>query len=128
MVTLADVARLAKVSTMTVSKVLRGTGAISDETKTRVFEAADQLGYVPNRLAGSLSTRKSMNSHSDAIDEGIDAVYQTLALADHLDPASNMSNLLLMMLMAITIGMFAYSRVQEARVARQRAAAEKDDD
>ncbi|WP_305983827.1 LacI family DNA-binding transcriptional regulator [Roseibium sp. MMSF_3544] len=60
MVTLADVARLAKVSTMTVSKVLRGTGAISDETKTRVFEAADQLGYVPNRLAGSLSTRKSM--------------------------------------------------------------------
>ncbi len=31
-----------------------------------------------------------MNSHSDAIDEGIDAVYQTLALADHLDPASNM--------------------------------------
>ena len=31
-----------------------------------------------------------MNSHSDAIGEGIDAVYQTLALADHLDPASNM--------------------------------------
>ncbi|MCV0429528.1 MAG: LacI family transcriptional regulator [Roseibium sp.] len=60
MVTLADVARLAKVSTMTVSKVLRGTGAISDQTKTRVFEAAEELGYVPNRLAGSLSTRKSM--------------------------------------------------------------------
>ena len=32
----------------------------------------------------------SMNSHSDAIDRGIDAVYQTLALADHLDPAANM--------------------------------------
>ncbi|MEM9630873.1 MAG: ATP-binding cassette domain-containing protein, partial [Pseudomonadota bacterium] len=31
-----------------------------------------------------------MNSHSDAIAQGIDAVYQTLALADHLDPASNM--------------------------------------
>ncbi len=31
-----------------------------------------------------------MNSHSDAIALGIDAVYQTLALADHLDPASNM--------------------------------------
>jgi len=31
-----------------------------------------------------------MNSHSDAIDQGIDAVYQTLALADHLDPAANM--------------------------------------
>lgn len=31
-----------------------------------------------------------MNSHSDAIALGIDAVYQTLALADHLDPAANM--------------------------------------
>lgn len=32
----------------------------------------------------------SMNSHSEAIALGIDAVYQTLALADHLDPAANM--------------------------------------
>lgn len=32
----------------------------------------------------------SMNDHSDAIRLGIDAVYQTLALADHLDPAANM--------------------------------------
>ncbi|MGI9485770.1 MAG: ATP-binding cassette domain-containing protein [Geminicoccaceae bacterium] len=31
-----------------------------------------------------------MTSHSDAIERGIDAVYQTLALADHLDPAANM--------------------------------------
>ncbi|MEM1346358.1 MAG: ATP-binding cassette domain-containing protein [Pseudomonadota bacterium] len=32
----------------------------------------------------------AMGSHSDAIAVGIDAVYQTLALADHLDPAANM--------------------------------------
>lgn len=31
-----------------------------------------------------------MTNHSDAITQGIDAVYQTLALADHLDPAANM--------------------------------------
>ena len=31
-----------------------------------------------------------MASHSDAIAQGIDAVYQTLALADHLTPAANM--------------------------------------
>ena len=30
------------------------------------------------------------SSHAEAIDAGIDAVYQTLALADHLDPAANM--------------------------------------
>lgn len=31
-----------------------------------------------------------MNSHADSIAKGIDAVYQTLALADHLTPAANM--------------------------------------
>lgn len=31
-----------------------------------------------------------MTNHSDSIAQGIDAVYQTLALADHLDPAANM--------------------------------------
>lgn len=32
----------------------------------------------------------SMTSHSDAIDNGIDAVYQNLAIADHLTPAENL--------------------------------------
>lgn len=32
----------------------------------------------------------SFSSHAEAIEQGIDAVYQTLALADHLDPAANM--------------------------------------
>ena len=32
----------------------------------------------------------TFSSHADAIKLGIDAVYQTLALADHLDPAANM--------------------------------------
>jgi len=43
--------------------------------------------------AGSISMNGQsliMNSHSDAIEHGIDAVYQTLALADHLTPAANM--------------------------------------
>ncbi|MEM9582997.1 MAG: ATP-binding cassette domain-containing protein [Pseudomonadota bacterium] len=35
-------------------------------------------------------TKTSFSSHAEAIDLGIDAVYQTLALADHLDPAANM--------------------------------------
>ncbi|MEM9205890.1 MAG: ATP-binding cassette domain-containing protein [Pseudomonadota bacterium] len=32
----------------------------------------------------------TFTSHGEAIEHGIDAVYQTLALADHLDPAANM--------------------------------------
>lgn len=71
--TLADVAKLANVSAMTVSKVIRNTGSISAETQRRVRESIDQLGYVSNRLAGSLSSQFSslvsviIPSISDAI-------------------------------------------------------------
>lgn len=44
---------------MTVSKVMRNIGNISEKTRLRVQEAARELGYVPNSLAGSLSSRKS---------------------------------------------------------------------
>lgn len=47
--------------------------------------------YQPTTGSMHLDGRPlSMNSHSDAIEIGIGAVYQTLALADHLDPASNL--------------------------------------
>lgn len=49
-VTLADVALLAGVSTMTVSKVLRGIGSISAETRQSVFESVRSLGYVQTGL------------------------------------------------------------------------------
>ena len=47
--------------------------------------------YQPTSGVMQLSgNAMQMNSHADAIKLGIDAVYQTLALADHLDPAANM--------------------------------------
>ena len=58
-ITIADVAKAAGVSSMTVSKVLRGTGRIATETRARVTQIAEELGYVPNRLAGSLSSKTS---------------------------------------------------------------------
>ena len=46
--------------------------------------------YQPTSGAMEMDGRPlEMNSHSDAIARGIDAVYQTLALADHLDAAAN---------------------------------------
>ncbi len=55
--TLRDVAELAGVSEMTASRVLRGKGEASEGTSERVRKAAADVGYVPNRIAGSLSSR-----------------------------------------------------------------------
>ncbi|WP_107421099.1 LacI family DNA-binding transcriptional regulator [Streptomyces sp. CB03234] len=54
--TSADVARLAGVSRATVSYVLNNTSAvrISEPTRLRVRQAAEELGYVPHAAARSL--------------------------------------------------------------------------
>jgi LacI family transcriptional regulator len=49
--TMSDVARLAGVGTMTVSRVLSGTVRVSEETAQRVHTAIQQLNYRPNELA-----------------------------------------------------------------------------
>ena len=59
MVTARDVAERAGVSTSTVSHVLNGTRIVSDELRTRVLEAAHDLGYEANAVARSLKTRRS---------------------------------------------------------------------
>lgn len=51
MATINDVARLAGVSTMTVSRVMNDSRAVSDKTRERVLEAAKRLDYQPNLLA-----------------------------------------------------------------------------
>ena len=58
-VTVSDVARLAKVSDSTVSRTMRNHGLIADATRDRVMEAVRALGYVPNRIAGSLASLDS---------------------------------------------------------------------
>lgn len=44
---------------MTVSRVLTGRGTVSARTRERVLNAVEELGYVKNRMAGSLSSRRS---------------------------------------------------------------------
>jgi len=56
--TLRDVAEAAGVSEMTVSRVLRNRGDVSEKTRERVFNAARTLGYVPNKIAGALASNR----------------------------------------------------------------------
>lgn len=58
-VTSADVARLARVSQSAVSRTFTQGASVSDDTRSRVMKAADELGYRPNALARSLISGKS---------------------------------------------------------------------
>ncbi len=51
MTTINDVARLAKVSTATVSRVLHDTDNVKQATRDRVIKAIETLNYQPNILA-----------------------------------------------------------------------------
>ena len=57
--TIADVARHAGVSKGAVSFALNGRAGVSDETRRRILDAADTLGWSPNRQARALSTSRA---------------------------------------------------------------------
>ncbi len=56
--TLRDVSEASGVSEMTVSRVLRNRGDVSAATRDKVLEAARELGYVPNKIAGALASSR----------------------------------------------------------------------
>jgi LacI family transcriptional regulator len=57
-VTISDVARLAGVSTATVSHTINNTRYVSAETKDKVYKAIAELGYTPDASARSFRTGK----------------------------------------------------------------------
>lgn len=58
-VTIKEVAKLAEVSTSTVSRVISNDSRISSETKEKVNKAIKELGYRPNAIARSLANKKT---------------------------------------------------------------------
>lgn len=56
---MSDVARLANVSTITVSRALRQPEKVSEDTLERIQAAIEDTGYVPHRIAGSLRSRST---------------------------------------------------------------------
>lgn len=57
--TIRDVSQLAGVSRMTVSRVISDPDLVLPATREKVHKAIAGLGYVPDRAAGSLSSRKT---------------------------------------------------------------------
>ncbi|MEO6844550.1 MAG: LacI family DNA-binding transcriptional regulator [Ginsengibacter sp.] len=58
-VTIKDIAKALNFSTSTVSRALRGSYEISEETKKKVLEYAEKMNYRPNPIALSLKERRS---------------------------------------------------------------------
>ena len=59
MVTIKDVAREARVSVATVSRVFNGGGPVAEDTRLRIRDIATTLRYVPHGGARSLITSKT---------------------------------------------------------------------
>lgn len=58
-VTIYDVAREAGVSMATVSRVLNETAVVKEETKKKVLDAIQKLGYRPNAVARGLASKRT---------------------------------------------------------------------
>lgn len=58
-ITIEDVAKAAGVSRQTVSRAINDKGEISPETKVKVMQAVEELGYRPNRMAQSMVTQRT---------------------------------------------------------------------
>ena len=57
--TLNDVAKLAGVSAITVSRALKTPSIVAPETLARIQDAVSRTGYVPNLMAGGLASNRS---------------------------------------------------------------------
>lgn len=99
---MAEVARLAGVSTATVSHVLNGTRRVRDTTRRQVLDAMAAIDYTPNQVARSLATSRTttiglaLSAISNpyfgellhAVESEASAAGYTLLLVDpHEDPA-----------------------------------------
>lgn len=106
---MSDVSKLAGVSKMTVSRVLADPALVSEETRQKVMKAIEKLGYVPDRIAGSLSSRRT---------NFITAILPTLTNSNFADSAQGLANALRAADYQLLIGYTMYDLQEEERVIR----------
>ena len=88
-VSIRDVAREAGVSVTTVSHALNGKGRLNPETRERVREVADRLGYRPNPAARSLvSGRTGLIAAVPSLPSGLNIEFSEFAFFSELIAAA----------------------------------------
>ncbi|WP_211369243.1 LacI family DNA-binding transcriptional regulator [Roseospira navarrensis] len=104
---MADVARRAGVSAMTVSRTLKGTGPVTPETRDRILQAVEDLGYVLDLSAGALSSKKT---------GFVSVLIPSLNNSNFSDTVSGITEVLDTEGMQVLIGITNYSRLREEQV------------
>jgi DNA-binding LacI/PurR family transcriptional regulator len=87
MTTIYDVARVARVSTATVSRVLRGSDLVHPDTRQRVLAVIETLGFVPDASARGLTRRRKDIIGLVGLDRGADEIdieRSSLLFVDHI--------------------------------------------
>jgi LacI family transcriptional regulator, gluconate utilization system Gnt-I transcriptional repressor len=108
-VKLSDVAAAADVAPMTVSRVLNAPERVSAATAQRVRAAIDQLGYVPNLVAGGLSSRRTRM---------VAAIVPTMAHPMFAELVQNFSDVLRARGYEVMLSLSGYGEVSEAALVR----------
>ena len=106
-VRMSDVARLAGVSTMTVSRVLSRPDSVALSTRERVLDVIHAQGFVPNGVAGSLRAQRG---------HGVACVVPHIANSVFSDTLQGLNDALRPASMHVLLGTSGYSHEEEARV------------
>src|SRR3954451_2363303 len=107
--TLSAVARLAGVSSITVSRVVRLPGLVALETRTRVETAMRGLGYVPNQVAGALASARTGS---------VGVLVPTIANSIFADTVQGLSDQLEPLGYAVILAQSRYDAAREDHVLR----------
>ncbi|WP_284140255.1 MULTISPECIES: LacI family DNA-binding transcriptional regulator [unclassified Virgibacillus] len=111
MITIKEIARLAKASSSTVSRVLNNSGYVGEETRKRILKVIEETGYIPSEHAKSLRTKQtkvigvilprlSTDTSSRMVNAINDALaklgYQMILANTNLNPEKEIENLKLL--------------------------------
>ena len=67
-----EVAKVASVSTATVSRVITGAARVAPRTATRVLRAIEALDFKPNEAARILAVQKKLKKQTESERQGVD--------------------------------------------------------
>lgn len=106
-VRMEDVARIAGVSLITVSRALRNPDQVANDTRIKVLAAVEKTGYIPNLVAGGLASQRT---------NVVGAIIPTITNSIFADTINGMSDIFNENGMHLLLGTSGYSLKREGEL------------